>query len=125
MLHQPTVDKLAAMRLEPMVQAWKEQEENAEARALSFEDRLSLLVDRLWSVRQTLAFQQRLRRAKLRTQASVEDIDYRAPRGLDRGLMGSLITDSAWVARHENVFLPGPTGGGTSYLSVALSQVSG
>ncbi len=122
MLHQPTVDKLAAMRLEPMVQAWKEQEENAEARALSFEDRLSLLVDRLWSVRQTLAFQQRLRRAKLRTQASVEDIDYRAPRGLDRGLMRSLITDSAWVARHENVFLTGPTGVGKSYLACALAQ---
>jgi DNA replication protein DnaC len=122
MLHQPTVEKLTAMRLEAIAQAWKEQEESPEARALNFEDRLALLVDRLWTVRQSLAFQQRLRRAKLRTQAAVEDIDYRAPRGLDRGIMRALIADSAWVGKHENVFLTGPTGVGKSYLACALAQ---
>ncbi len=122
MLHQPTIEKMDAMRLDPMVQAWKEQETSSEARALPFEDRLALLVDRLWTVRQTLAIQQRLRRAKLRLKASVEDIDFRAPRGLDRNLMRSLVTDSGWVARHENVFLTGPTGVGKSWLACALAQ---
>lgn len=122
MLHQPTIEKMDAMRLEPMVRAWKEQEESAEARALPFEDRLALLVDRLWTSRQTLALEQRLRRAKLRLKAVVEDIDFRAPRGLDRNLVRSLIADSAWVARHENVFLTGPTGVGKSWLACALAQ---
>jgi DNA replication protein DnaC len=122
MLHQPTIEKMDAMRLDPMVQAWKEQEASAEACALPFEDRLAMLVDRLWTTRQTLAFQQRIRRAKLRLKAAVEDIDFRAPRGLDRNLVRSLVTDSAWVERHENVFLTGPTGVGKSWLACALAQ---
>ncbi len=109
MLHQPTIEKLMAMRLEAMVDAWKAFEQNDETQQLSFEDKLSLMVDRLWTSRQNLALQRRLRYAKLRGNACVEDIDYRSPRGLDRNMVRSLAADSAWVERHENIFLVGPT----------------
>jgi DNA replication protein DnaC len=64
----------------------------------------------------------RLTQAKLRHHASVEDIDFRAPRRLDRSLLRSLVHDSAWVRQHQNVFLLGPTGIGKSFLACALAE---
>jgi DNA replication protein DnaC len=122
MLQQPTLEKLEAMRLHGMAQALRELAGKEEARDLSFEDRLALLVDRQFTWRQNEALQARLRRARLRANACVEDIDYRAARGLDKTLLRSLTADSGWVARHENVFVCGPTGVGKSYLACALAQ---
>lgn len=120
MLHQPTIDKLLAMRLQGMVEALRSFEQ-ADA-DLTFEDKLALMVDRQYTARQDLALQQRLRRAKLRSNACVEDIDYRASRGLDKSLMRSLTAESQWVARHDNIFVIGPTGVGKSYLACALAH---
>lgn len=122
MLHQPTVDKMHAMRLDAMVEAWKGLAQDPESGALSFDEKLALMVDRLWTVRQNLAFEQRLRRARLKRGPCVEDIDFRAPRGLDKALLRSLSAESAWVRNHENIFLLGPTGVGKSYLATALAQ---
>jgi DNA replication protein DnaC len=122
MLHQPTIDKLLAMHLEPMVETWRSLEQDENAHQLSFEEKLSLMVDRLWTWRQNLALERRLRYAKLKSNACVEDIDYRAARGLDRTMMRSLANDSGWVQRHENVFIIGPTGVGKSFLACALAQ---
>ncbi len=122
MLLQPTLDKLEAMRLHGMAQAWRELAASQQASDLSFEDRLALLVDRQFTWRQNEAMQARLRRAKLRNNACVEDIDYRAARGLDKTLVRSLAMDSGWVVRHENIFVCGPTGVGKSYLACALAQ---
>ena len=122
MLHQPTIEKLLTMRLEPMVETWRSFEQDENAAQLSFEEKLSLMVDRLWTWRQNLALERRLRYAKLKGSACVEDIDYRASRGLDRTLVRSLANDSGWVGRHENIFLVGPTGVGKSWLACALAQ---
>jgi DNA replication protein DnaC len=122
MLHQPTVEKLEAMRLHGMAQAWREMAKSEQAAELGFEERLALLVDRQFTWRQNEAFQARLRRAKLRSNACAEDINYKAARGLDKALMRSLVADSAWVQRHENVFVVGPTGVGKSFLACALAQ---
>jgi len=122
MLEQPTLSKLEAMRLHGMAQALREQTKDANAHELTFDERFAMLVDRQMTWRQNEALQARLRRAKLRANACVEDIDYRASRGLDKALMRSLIQESAWVAKHENVFVCGPTGVGKSYLACALAH---
>lgn len=100
MLHQPTIEKLISMRLQGMVDGLEAIERDEAARDLTFEDKLALIVDRQYTWRQNLAFQQRLRRARLRGNACVEDIDYRAARastkppceGLPRNRRGSRST---------------------------------
>jgi DNA replication protein DnaC len=122
MLHQPTIEKLMSMRLQGMVSAIEEMERQEAAAELSFEDRLALIVDRQYTWRQNLAFQQRLKRARLRGNACVEDIDYKTARGLDKGVVRGLAQASAWVQRHENIFVVGPTGCGKSYMASALAH---
>jgi len=68
------------------------------------------------------ALARRLKAAKLRGPACVEDIDYRAARGLDKSMMRALAKDSAWVRNHKNIFVLGPTGVGKSFIALALAQ---
>jgi len=122
MLTQPLLEKLVAMRLQGMVEALKTQEQDTTAHELSFLERLSLLIDQQWNWRENQALARRLKAAKLRTQACVEDIDYRAARGLNKSVVRALVQDSGWVRNHENIFVIGPCGVGKSFLASALAQ---
>ncbi len=114
MLNQPLMEKLLAMRWQGMVEGLKAQEQDRAIHELSFLERLSLLVDQQWNWRENQALERRLKAAKLRAPASVEDIDYRAARGLDKSVVRALAKDSAWVGNHENIFVIGPCGPGIS-----------
>jgi len=122
MLNQQTIEKLHVMRMRGMADAFTQQQEEPQNAQLSFEERFGLLVDRQWNWRQNRALERRLRDARLQGPACVEDIDYRAARGLDKAVVRSLIQDSDWVRRHQNIFLVGPTGLGKTYLARALGQ---
>jgi DNA replication protein DnaC len=122
MLTQPTIEKLCAMRLRGMAEAFQDQQQDPNAHSLSFEERLGLLIDRQWNWRQNRALQRRLRTGRLQGPACVEDIDYQHPRGLDRKLIRSLTAESAWVREHQNLFLIGATGLGKTWLARALAQ---
>src|SRR6202163_2509072 len=122
MLKQPMIEKLAAMRLVGMVEALKTQEQDPAARELSFSERFGLLVDQQWNWRENQALGRRMKNAKLRVNACVEDIDYRTARGLDKSVIRSLTQESAWVSTHENIFVLGPTGVGKSFIALALAQ---
>jgi DNA replication protein DnaC len=89
--------------------------------ALSFEERLGLLVDRESTERENRRLTTRLRQAKLRQTACIEDIDYRHPRGLDKTLMTRLTT-CQWVRDRHNVLITGPTGIGKTWLACALGH---
>jgi hypothetical protein len=108
MLEEPMMQKLLAMRLHGMADGLKTQEQDPGARELSFLERLALLVDHQWNWRQNQALARRLHVAKLRGQACVEDIDFRASRGLDKSMIRALAQESAWVRQHEHVFVLGP-----------------
>ena len=122
MLIQPTIEKLCAMRLRGMAEAFQQQQQDANIHSLSFEERLGLLIDRQWNWRQNRALDRRLRDGRLQGPACIEDIDYRTPRGLDRQLVRSLTAESAWVREHQHLFLIGPTGVGKTWLARAFAQ---
>ena len=109
-------------RLQGMVEALKTQDQDRAIDELSFLERLALLVDQQWSWRENQALARRLKAAKLRGSACVEDIDYRAARGLDKTVMRALAKDSVWVRNRENIFVLGPTGVGKSFIASPLAQ---
>src|SRR5438876_5980618 len=122
MLQQPMKEKLYALKLQGMIEALEHQEQDEATRELGFLDRLALLVDQQWNWRQNQALNRRVLAARLRGTACVENIDYRAERGLNRSVIRALAQESAWVANHEHIFVLGPTGVGKSYVASALSQ---
>jgi DNA replication protein DnaC len=123
MLITPTVDKLHALGLGGMARALVEQLDSAEYRALSFEDRLGLLVDREAQDRANRRLERNLKAAKLRAAACVEDIDFHHPRGLDRSVVLSLAA-AQWVASRQNLLISGPTGAGKTYTACALAHAA-
>ena len=121
MLYEPTIQKMQAMKLSGMVEALEEQRKTAEVGAWSFEDRLALLVERQWLWKENRALATRLKYARLRQPACLEDIDYRHHRGLQRSVMEHL-AGGDWIQYSQNCLITGPTGVGKSYLACALAQ---
>jgi DNA replication protein DnaC len=123
MLINQTLDKLEALGLFGMLLGVREQLESSQYLSLSFDERLGLLVDREADARDSRRLALRLKAAKLRQEAAVEDIDFRAPRGLDRSVIMSL-AQTGWVSAHHNVLISGPTGVGKSFLGCALAHAA-
>ena len=123
MLSHHTIDKLEAMGLSAMADGLRQQMEQAQYAELSFEERLGLLVDREATWRENRRLQTRLYAAKLRQSVTVEEIDFRAPRGLDRAVLLSL-AEAGWVKAHHNLLLTGATGCGKSFVACALAHAA-
>jgi DNA replication protein DnaC len=121
MLNQPTIEKLHTMKLHGMADAFRAQLETTETHQLSFEERLALLVDQQWRWRENRSLERRLKSARLKQRALIEDVDYQHPRGLDRKLLRTLAS-SEWVRQKLNLLLLGPTGIGKSWIACALAQ---
>jgi len=121
MLTNPTLEKLHELRLNGMQNAYREQLEGTDYQDLGFDERLGFIVDREHTERHNRRLQTRLRKAKLRLDATIEDIDYRAQRGLDKSVLLSLATCD-WIRQHRNTIVTGPTGAGKTYLACALGH---
>lgn len=121
MMQHPTLDKLQQMKLTGMLRALQEQEAIPDIRTMPFEERLGLIVDREMTERNNRRMQTRLRAAKLKQNAALEDIDFKRARGLDRSLIMKLAACD-WVAEHLNILITGATGVGKSFLACALAH---
>jgi DNA replication protein DnaC len=121
MMIEQTLDKLRALRLSGMVEAYRQQTENSDMASISFEERLGLMVDQHWTWRENKALARRLKHSRLDTEPCVEDINYRYPRQLDGAKLRSLLS-SQWVTQHLTVIFTGPTGIGKSWLIQALAH---
>src|SRR5881227_2803821 len=123
MLLNQTLDKLDALGLFGMALGLREQLEGSQYTSLSFEERFGLLVNREAEARDSRRLALRLKAAKLRQEATMEDLDFRAPRGLDRSIVLSL-AQAGWVAAKHNLLVTGPTGAGKSFLACALAHAA-
>lgn len=120
-MHQPTIEKLHALRLGAMADALLAQLQQPEIDALPFAERLALLVDIQHAATLNAALQQRLRRAGMRQSACIENLDLRTPRGLDRATMHAL-AGGQWLRQQRCILITGPAGIGKSWISCALGN---
>ena len=122
MLTHPTIDQLRDLKLDGMADAFVELEAQDRSKELDHAEWLGLLIDREMANRSTKRLQTRLKAARLRHgQASIEDVDYRTPRKLDKALFQQLST-CRWIVEHRNLLVTGPCGIGKSWLACALAQ---
>jgi DNA replication protein DnaC len=120
MLNQPTLDKLRALKLTGMAEAFCEQLQRP-LPDLDFEARLGLLIDREFYLRENRRLNRRLSQAKLQQAACVEDIDFKHARGLNKNVIQELVR-TQWIQKHLNLLITGPTGCGKTYLACAIAH---
>lgn len=121
MLTHPTIEELKTLGLSGMAEALSEHLDDASVREMTFEDRLAILVDRERRHRETRRYRTRLRQAQLRLKAHIEDVDYSAGRGLDRGLIGHLASNQ-WIRDGRNLLIVGASGVGKTWLACAFGE---
>jgi DNA replication protein DnaC len=121
MLTHQTLEKMNAMKLLAMAEAFEQHRSAAEYAKLSFEERIGLLIDCEWTAREQRKLNRRLKTAKPRYRASLEDVDFKHPRGLDRQQVLSL-GSCGWIQDRHNLVITGATGIGKSYLVSAFVE---
>lgn len=121
MLIHPLAERLRGLGMAAMADAFLEMQTSSNATELSREDWLGLLLEREVTARDNQRLGRRLRQAKLRQNAVVEDTDFRTPRGLDRALFHKLAACD-WIRHSQHLVISGPTGVGKSWLACALGH---
>src|SRR5438105_15796834 len=123
MLTHPTLDQLHALGLHGVAKGFKDLIDNPQARGLEHAEWLALLLEHEATLRRQKRFEMRSRAAKLRQQATIEDVDYRAARGLDRALFLKLASCD-FIRAKRNLIITGATGVGKSWLSCAIAHTA-
>lgn len=121
MLVEQTMDKLVSMKLRGMADALERWLQHPKEKDLTPLDLVGLLADAEWNDRESKRLTARLRNARFRQEASIEDIDYQHARGLTKAVMLDLAA-CRWVTANQNVIFTGQTGVGKSYLACALGH---
>lgn len=121
MLNQQTMSILHSLKLFGLAKGFEERLADPKQASLSHADFVGLLVEDEKVHRDNLRLRRLLKKAKLRQEAAMEDIDYGASRGLSQQVIQEL-ANPQWIAAHRNVILSGPTGIGKSYIACALGN---
>jgi DNA replication protein DnaC len=121
MLTHPTHERLIALGLTGMAKALEEQRRQGDLAALDFEERLALMIDRETIERENKRLASRLKVARLRQSAVVEDVNLKVSRSLDKALFAKLVAGD-WIERHQNLLIIGQAGVGKSWLACALGH---
>lgn len=121
MLTHPTIELLHGLGLHGMAKGFRALEQSPEARSLEHAEWLGILLEHEATLRQQKRFDSRIKAARMRYDARVEDVNYRAPRGLDRALFLRLASND-WIRKHRNCLITGPTGSGKTWLGCALGD---
>ena len=121
MMHT-TLAQLRTLKLDGLATGLEEQLSQSGTAAMSFEERLALLIDREVHARNDRKLERPLKQVRLKyPQAAIEDIDARPARGVDRRTVMSLALGD-WVTAGHSILITGPTGAGKSWLACALAQ---
>lgn len=120
-LKQQTMGRLRELKLSGMASAYQHQDDQPTVHEMGFDERLGLMVEHEWGERENRKLKRLLRCAALPERASIEDIDYRASRGLDKPHIATLAS-CGWIRKNQHLVIVGPTGGGKTWLGCAFAS---
>jgi DNA replication protein DnaC len=119
---QNTIERMTAMKLFGMSEGLEEQLHNTQYKELTFEERISMLVEKETHYRQNRKLTSLLRKASFRfPEACIEHIDFKARRNLSKQRMLKL-SQNDWITKKQNIIITGETGAGKSYIACALGN---
>lgn len=119
-----TLEKLTQMRMTVMANEYRRQTELPASRDLSFEERLSMMVDAEWLERQNRKLKRLLKQAALSCpEACLENISYAPTRKLDRAQIADM-ADLSWIYEKKNLFITGACGTGKSWMASAFGNAA-
>lgn len=121
MLTHPLFEQLKTLRCQGILEAYQEQLNTPDIHRLSFDERFALLIEREYLVRENRKLTNRLRQAKLKENACMEDVDYSPDRNLSKTVITRL-AECSWIVKKENVLITGPTGSGKTWLACAFAN---
>jgi len=121
MLSRQTIDKLYRLKLPAMAESYQRFSEEPESLALSFDDRVGIMVDAEWTAKQNKKISRLIKSSGIVQEASLENLDFRLDRRLNRDLIATL-SEGSWITNHRNLLITGKTGVGKSYLLSALGN---
>ena len=114
---------LHSLKLFGMARSLEERLADSKQATLSHAEFVGLLVQDEKLHRDNLRLRRLLKKAKLRQEAALEDIDYEVSRGLSRQVMLEL-ANPQWITAHHNVLISGPAGVGKSFVACALGNAA-
>ena len=123
MFNQQTMSILHSLKLFGMARSLETRLADPQQAALSHDEFVGLLVQDEKMYRDNLRLRKLLKKAKLRQEAALEDIDYTTSRGLSQQVMLEL-ANPQWITAHRNVLISGPTGVGKSFIACALGNAA-
>jgi DNA replication protein DnaC len=121
MMNNLTIEKLQSLKLFGMADELERQLTTPTAHELAFEHRVRSMVNHEITLRDHKRLRLLLKKACLPVNASIEDVDYRAPRGLDKAEFQALCSLD-WIRNRNSLVMTGPTGTGKSWLASALAN---
>jgi DNA replication protein DnaC len=123
MLIEPMIHQLQQLRLRGMASGLEQLLHSPQHQSLSFEERLSVMIQHELIERDSKRMALRLRWARLPQQAALEDLDTRTPRGIDPKLL-AMLAALTWIKEKLNVLITGPCGVGKSFIASALAHAA-
>jgi len=120
-MNETVLQKMKQMKLHGMASAFKTSLENGDNVQMTADELISFLIESEWDDRNNRRIERRIRIARFRYKANVEQIDFKIDRNLDRNMMNRF-AECAYIDRKENILITGSTGIGKSYIASALGN---
>jgi DNA replication protein DnaC len=118
-MNAATLEKMRKMKLPGMYRVFKANLEAEDKTTYTPDELIAHLVDAEWDDRQNRGIEQKIKNARFRYRADLEDLYYHSERGIDKNQM-MRFADCSFIDKAENLLITGSTGIGKSYIASAL-----
>lgn len=118
-MNEVTLDKMRKMKLLGMYRAFKTNLETETNEPYTSDEMITHLIDAEWDERQNRNIESKIKNARFRYKAALEDLYYHKDRNVDKNQM-MRFADCSFIDKAECILITGSTGIGKSYIASAI-----